>query len=113
MPGKTDLESYNSTIFSTTSANDYDVFLVGSEDFVYKSNAPYNDTLSRLQTKAANGELAHLDNKACINSYAVTYLSAHGSLLLVTGNMSQSQPNFVAGTKVVNGGGGSDSNPDL
>ncbi|KAJ5601238.1 hypothetical protein N7510_010772 [Penicillium lagena] len=111
VPTRLTLKSYNSTIFSTTSANDYDVFLVGREDFVYKSNSPYNDPLSRLHKMAGNGELAHLDNKACINSYAVTYLSAYGSLLLVTSNMSQSQYAFVAGPKVVNGGGSDTNDP--
>ncbi|RJE24014.1 hypothetical protein PHISCL_03669 [Aspergillus sclerotialis] len=99
---------YNSTIFPTVSANEYNVFLgegsfgdISLEDIKlneisrYRLDSPeYNLTSSfnRLHEKAKKRTLKQLDNQMCVNAYATTYQTTYGSLLLVsndTGNANE------------------------
>ena len=84
---------YNSTIFSTISANSYVVF-AGSESFGKQSLASLNFeqsqnqdvafSFSRLHEKAQDALLAELDASRCVDAYATTFQRDRGSLVLVT-----------------------------
>ncbi|KAE8363430.1 hypothetical protein BDV27DRAFT_158828 [Aspergillus caelatus] len=85
---------YNSTVFSSVSANAYNVFAANGSpngtalsviesDFVDNGN---RQAVLRLHAKAQNGTLYQLENSACVNAYATAFQSTYGSLILVTGS---------------------------
>ncbi|KAL4889597.1 hypothetical protein BDV59DRAFT_210270, partial [Aspergillus ambiguus] len=83
---------YNSTIFSTTSATAYNIFLgqgslaqkdlsdlhIDTDDFNIRTS------FEGLHASAQNGTLQHLDNTECVNSYAQTFQTTYNNLILVT-----------------------------
>ncbi|KAF9885062.1 hypothetical protein FE257_000793 [Aspergillus nanangensis] len=87
---------YNSTIFSTTSANAYNVFAgSGPPDHQTLASANLNNpdaavrpSFLRLQDKAQNGTLRRLDNAECLNAYTTTYQTTYGCLVLVTDSVN-------------------------
>ncbi|GAB1196508.1 hypothetical protein APSETT444_005779 [Aspergillus pseudonomiae] len=85
---------YNSTVFSSVSANAYHVFAANGSpndtalsviesDFGDNGN---RQAALRLHAKAQNGTLHRLENSACVDAYATAFQSTYGSLILVTGN---------------------------
>ena len=87
---------YNSTIFSTISANAYDIF-VGSASFgqsdlsgltLDSTDSSVVRSFIRLHERAENGTLYQLDNSACVNAYATSYQSTYDSLIVVTDDIS-------------------------
>ncbi|KAE8423068.1 hypothetical protein BDV36DRAFT_290877 [Aspergillus pseudocaelatus] len=85
---------YNSTVFSSVSANAYYVFAAngspnGTALSVIESDFGDNgnrQAVLRLHAKAQNGTLYQLENSACVNAYATAFQSTYGSLILVTGS---------------------------
>lgn len=101
---KADRNSWNSAVFTTLQANQYDIFLVSSDfnatDFA--CNLPY--FCNRAQElhdlmKAPKG-LDYLDNASCMEAYSVDFLTGRRNLLLVTNSTAALYSN---GTKFING----------
>ncbi|KAL3440941.1 hypothetical protein BJX65DRAFT_17229 [Aspergillus insuetus] len=79
---------YNSTVFYTTSAYGYDVF-VGRESPVGKSlgalGSPSQGTFfARFRAAAQNGSLEDLTASECFNAYDTTYQANYGTLILLS-----------------------------
>ncbi|RDL38345.1 uncharacterized protein BP5553_02685 [Venustampulla echinocandica] len=94
---------YNSTIFTTISADAYNIF-AGSGSFTEMDlsslalgtgDGNIKQAFERLHQKAQNGTLYRLDNSACIDAYATAYQSAYGSVLVVTTDITQSSKYIV------------------
>jgi hypothetical protein len=84
-------DRYNSTVFYTTSAYGYDVF-VGRESPVAKSfgtlGGPYQGAFfARFLAAARNGSLETLTASECFNAYDTTYQDNHGLLILLSGDV--------------------------
>ncbi|KAH6661871.1 hypothetical protein B0J14DRAFT_687753 [Halenospora varia] len=84
---------YNSAIFQSLSANDYD-YIVVQPNFLGPIPAADRYTgrdstqVEALHEAAINGTLAKYDPKACMTAYASNYVSKVRSVLLVTENPS-------------------------
>lgn len=89
---------YNSTVFSTIGANDFEVF-IGSENLVtgagLNSSLPFAvdfwfnpDGTLRYFQQAANWD--NLTNEACIKIYMQEYLTANSNVLAVTSALNDS-----------------------
>jgi len=91
-------KSYNSTVFASITANEYMIFSV-TEGFVDQSKSNFtrhditrNDeinVINHMSSLAQAGSLQRLSKSDCVNSYAQTYQSARGNLLLVVSNMTE------------------------
>ncbi|KAF9890173.1 hypothetical protein FE257_006334 [Aspergillus nanangensis] len=99
---------YNSTVFLSISANAYDVFAGNGalnqtttasiqRDFGGESRQSF----LRLHEKASNGTLYRLDNSACVDAYATAYQSQHGSVVVVTDDITPADHYSLAYTETV------------
>ena len=80
----TDACSYNSAVYMSIFAYDYDVYAVG-QSFVDSSDCPNcSGTEQYIHRKSQEGLLERLDNIDCINAYAPSLQSSRGDVLLVT-----------------------------
>ncbi|KAF9066200.1 hypothetical protein BDP27DRAFT_1365818 [Rhodocollybia butyracea] len=86
----TSSNSYNSSFFSTTSANAYQVIYAQGPDiqhienngtFDWKCAFPGNDTLHSITEVVPNWEF--LSASDCLQSYAVDFLTDHGNVMVV------------------------------
>lgn len=89
--------SYNSVVYSSLNANTY-AALVASHDFVSNSSIPDSEfeaqscfaesdlawNVTALRTSILNGEFEVLDPQACIDAYAVEFLSDRRTVIAVT-----------------------------
>ncbi|KAJ5817311.1 hypothetical protein N7447_009544 [Penicillium robsamsonii] len=85
---------YNSTVFITTGAFEYEV-IVGNQTFIELSptaltqedrihtGTELRPSFEDLRNQPANGNFHQLDNLDCINAYGVSFQSTYGTLLLV------------------------------
>ncbi|KAL4950215.1 hypothetical protein BDW69DRAFT_187553 [Aspergillus filifer] len=117
---------YNSTVYSTTSANSYNVYVSdyshlmsatpGDVELVYdvSNNFDWN-VKSASQLVAESKILERLDPKDCISAYATTFQAKYANVALIspdfnnTGNITT--PVALLGTSTVPTGGGSEA-PD-
>jgi hypothetical protein len=86
--------SYNSVVYASVGANNYNVFLV-NQTFIDPRHANLSSSelmfvreddvllLGHLQKSALAGTLDKLDNEQCIRSYGTMFLSNRSNLLLV------------------------------
>lgn len=103
------LNRYNSTIFSSISANAYDVFSGNgalNQTTLTTVNASFPDddngqAFLRLYAKAQNGTLHRLDNLACIDAYATAYQSTYGSLIVATDDVTTADNYVLVYTQTV------------
>jgi hypothetical protein len=84
---------YNSAIFQSVSANDYDYITVqpnflGPIPAGDRYTGRHSTQVEALHKAAINGTLAKYDPKACMSAYASNYVSKVRSVLLVTENPS-------------------------
>ncbi|KAL4945746.1 hypothetical protein BDV06DRAFT_229945 [Aspergillus oleicola] len=118
---------YNSTVYSTISANSYDIFVTNysnltsaTPDQVYLvydvSNLFDWHVQSASILVAQSNQLERLEPKDCISAYATTFQAKYGSVALIspdfntTGNITT--PIARLGTSVVpTGEGGTEDNP--
>ncbi|KAJ0421352.1 hypothetical protein BJY00DRAFT_111398 [Aspergillus carlsbadensis] len=83
---------YNSTVFYTTSAYGYDVF-VARRPLEGRMRAAldadeHDAPFDRLYETAQNGSLVNLTASECYNAYATTYQAKYGGVILLSDNMS-------------------------
>ena len=105
----TDYHRYNSVIFSTSSAVNYQALVV-TEDFAqgaafndtisYSSSTPYYNLgdpyyqhLKGLQQAAQNQSLKEMDPYACIYAFGQNYVSGYANVLLVTDVVTSNKQN--------------------
>jgi len=96
--------SWNSAIFTTLQANQYNIFLVSSDFNTTDFNCTLGESCNQAQElynlmRTPNG-LEYLDNAGCIEDYSVDFLTGRRNLLLVTNSTTVLYPN---GTRVIEG----------
>jgi hypothetical protein len=96
--------SWNSAIFTTLQANQYNIFLVSSDFNTTDFNCSLGESCNRAQElydlmRTPNG-LEYLDNAGCIEDYSVDFLTGRRNLLLVTNSTTALYPD---GTRAIEG----------
>lgn len=88
---------YNSTIFSTTSAMEYNIFLgkgsLGQKPLsnlhLIAPDSEFRASFEGLHASAQNGALQRLDNSQCVDAFAQTFQTTYSNLLLVTDDVKE------------------------
>jgi hypothetical protein len=93
---KTDHVSYNSAIFTSISANNYNI-TIANEGIMALQNLtdlpesypdPVHSRLAIMHRAAQDGLLERLDRNVCLDAYTTNFQSARGDLLLVQSGSS-------------------------
>ncbi|BAE65698.1 unnamed protein product [Aspergillus oryzae RIB40] len=101
---------YNSTIFSTITNLEYEIFAGNKpfsdfnannvrppHDFIDKNNTMYTNpyfSFSRMLDKGLHNELYRLENADCMSAYATNFQSEYGSVLLLTDDFHPNDTDF-------------------
>lgn len=91
----TDIDSYNSALYSTTSANEYYVMTASegilsypasnlSADLQYYTNPSQKDVATTIQQLAISGRLLNISFTDCMDIYAPTFIGRYSNVLLIT-----------------------------
>lgn len=84
--------SWNSSVFATLEANQYDMFVVPSDFSTTDFNCDLPagcDNAESLWAKSKTESLDHLDNAECIKTYSSNFLAGRRNLLLITSNATR------------------------
>ncbi|KAE8154580.1 hypothetical protein BDV25DRAFT_135750 [Aspergillus avenaceus] len=102
---------YNSTIFTTVTANTYST-LSTTETFLQPdglTNLNINTTTSRgrtisyIHSKLISHDLEKLDNIACINAYAQNFMTSRGHLVMIVDTQNETFHHYASNMNAVGG----------
>jgi hypothetical protein len=97
------LYSYNSAVYSSLYAIDYMVFMANEDmlvnedpsSFLARASDPGSNLTARyMHASALARNLTRLENVECMEAYATTFQTSHGSLILVTNDTNYSNLDY-------------------